>query len=653
MTLMDQSILLDLFAMFAVAIALIMAFTRLQIPIILAYVLTGLISGPDGLNWFNQEQIHTTAEIGVVLMMFSLGLEFSWNHLWAMRRQVFGLGSMQFSATLAVVWCASVFAGLTPMAAFIVGAAIALSSTAIVIQLLESQGWLGQARGQVSIAILLFQDLAVVPILIILSLLSSFEQLSGVYILSTAASATLGVMMFMLLGRIVLPKLFDEVALVKKHEVFVLTTLVVALLTGMLTKALGLSMALGALMAGMLLGESQYKHQIKADIRPFKDIFLGLFFISVGMMLELAVFWEHGWTILFVLVAVILIKLLIVLLLMKWTQKTWTQSFCVALCLAQVGELSFVVMGVAMDGQLLPEAMGQILIAVAVVSIALSVYAVPQAERWLVFLAGRQAVPEDTPCIPAVPKNEQPVILLGYGRVGQTIGRFLKMERLTFRALDLDPIRVKEAQSAGESVYFGHACHRAVLKKIGVQQARLVVITFNEVQVIPQILDVIKRLAPEIHVIVRTHDDSDMEALIQAGADQVIPEMLEGSLMLVSQVLFQSQVPLKKIMRQLATERQLHYKDLHHFFVSEENPMQHEGMNRLHAVQLIEDSYVVGLELHEVCFKQWKIEIQAIRRCGQETLHPPHNWTLEGGDVLLLIGSSHSLELAEAYIHIG
>lgn len=646
---MDHTHLLHSLFMLAIAIVSIAMFKRLGIPLILAYLFTGLVSGPAGFDWFNQEQIYLVAELGIVLLMFSLGLEFSWPKMWAMRKKVFGIGLGQVVLTWLAVWVLGAWFGLTATQALVIGVAVALSSSAIVLKLINEQNWLHQRHGEISTSVLLFQDLAVVPFLIILSLLEQHETLSWFFVMSTTLSATMAVAALMFLGHWILPWLFDEVARAKTHELFVLTTLGVALLTGVLTHELGFSMALGAFMAGMLLAESQYKAQIEADIRPFRDILLGVFFISIGMLLDVHLIADHFALILLMLLAVISLKVAIVLVLLKIVKESAQSMVASALCLAQMGEFSFVVLSLGSQYQLIPTEYAQLFIMVAVCSMALAPYLVQSAANIALKVSSKVVKKSQINQEINLPEKDV-VLLLGYGRVGQTIARFLKMENLSFVAIDLDPIRVREAQSAGEPVFFGDVQHRAILKQAGVRQARLVVITFNQKRGVESLITLVKRLAPRSHVMVRTEDDSQLELLEKAGAQQVIPEILEGSLMLVSQVLHQCNVPLSRIVKRTAAERRHRYKDLHHFFAASE--LTDEDAY-IHAVHLEDGSFITGLTLQELALKDWDVQIKAVRRAGEEIENPPHDLLLNAGDIILLLGKPHSVELAEHYMHIG
>ncbi|MBL6735147.1 MAG: cation:proton antiporter [Shewanellaceae bacterium] len=646
---MAENILLHSLFTLLIAIAASAVFHRLRLPVILAYVFTGLLSGPACFNWFDQQQMHWLAEFGVTLLMFSLGLEFSFAKVWSMRHQVFGVGMAQVALTWLVTCFFCALVGLSATTGLIVGAALSLSSTAIVLKILNQLGWLNRDHGRMTVSVLLFQDMAVVPFLVVISLLQKFDSLSWFYLLSTTASTTMALMMLLALARWLLPQILNEVAQVRSHELFVLSALGVVLVMSVMTQQLGLSMALGAFMGGMLLSESQYKSQLEADIRPFRDILLGVFFISIGMLIDLQVVASHAGTIVFALIGIMLFKLSLVLGVLRVIKVAWFDAIVTSLSLAQVGEFSFVILALAVQDELLPPVMNQILVIVAVLSMAVSAYILPHSYRIARFFAGKvpQHFPDENDLKPVL---NQGVLLLGYGRVGQTITRFLKMESIGYAALDLEPERVREAQSLGEPVFFGDARSHSILKKMGLKEAKLVVITFAPKRCVLEVMATIKRMAPAVDIVVRTQDDRDMTELEAAGAYQVVPEKLEGSLMLVSQILDHCSVPLKQIMRLLNRERQLHYPDLHHFF--DEDESEYEDI-KVHAISLADGSFMVGTRVQDLSLHQIEVQIKAICRAGEAIENPPQDWELAVGDVLLLIGQSHSLEQAENYLHLG
>ncbi|GIU21204.1 potassium transporter [Shewanella colwelliana] len=645
---MEHSFLIKILLMLVIAIVSIALFRRAGLPAILAYLVTGVISGPSLFNWFSQQQIHSVAELGVVLLMFSLGLEFSLPRLWAMRRTVFGLGSAQVFVTAVLTMCISLLIGLSLTESIVVGSAIALSSTAIVLKLLNERGWLRRRHGELSVSVLLFQDLAVVPLLILMPLLASNgETLTWSAIGLAMAEGVLAFVALMAFGKWALPKIFDEVARSRSNELFVLSTLVVALVTGAFTQWIGLSMALGAFMAGMLLGESQYKRQLEADIRPFRDLLMGLFFISIGMLLDFSLVITFWWQVLLLVVAVIIAKALIVYGLLRAAKESFRTSVSSAISLAQVGEFSFVVLALAVNYELLDINLSTKLVMVAVLSMAVAPWLVKNSvdiARRLHGVKPQQAEYEE---IPTVDHGNELVLILGYGRVGQTIARFMKTEAIPYLVLDLDPKRVSEARRAGEPVYFGDVAKRSILKQAQIKEAKLIVLTFSSSRVLGEVLPLCRQLAPDANILVRTRDDEGMEELEQAGASQVIPESLEGSLMLVSQVLFQCGVPLSRILKRLEYERRNHYQYLHGFFSGEETDFT---LELLHAVALPKGAHVVGQTLGGIPWEKLRVEIRAVRRAGAEVESPELNWQIRPGDILIILGKPRRIEKAEHYL---
>ncbi|MDV2962749.1 monovalent cation:proton antiporter-2 (CPA2) family protein [Shewanella algae] len=645
---MEHGFFIQILLMLVIAIAAIALLRRIGLPAILAYLLTGVISGPSGFNWFSQHQMQSVAELGVVLLMFTLGLEFSVPRLWAMRRTVFGLGSAQVVLTTLLAMGAGLLFISDVTQALVIGSVTALSSTAIVLKLLNDKGWLKRRHGELSVSVLLFQDLAVVPLLILLPLLADGSEPLTVQQLGAAlGKGILAFIVLMAFGKWALPKLFDEVARSRSNELFVLSTLVVALLTGAFTQWLGLSMALGAFMAGMLLGESQYRRQLEADIRPFRDLLMGLFFISIGMLLDFSLVLAYWWQILLLLLAVIVGKTAIVFALLRLAKEPFRVAMSTGLSLAQVGEFSFVVLALAVSYQLLAPSVSNTLVMVAVLSMALAPALVRHSIDIARLLQGLKPRPEPAENLPPLDPQQDLVLLLGYGRVGQTIGRFLKAEAIPFIALDRDPSRVAEARRAGEPVYFGDACKRSLLKQANVRHAKSIVLTFCEQPQLEEALVLCRQLAPEARIMVRTRDDSELEQLEQAGASQVIPETLEGSLMLVSQVLYQSGVPLSRILKRLESERRNHYQYLHGFFSGEEVDF---SLELLHAVALPRGASAVGKFSAEIPWQQLRVELRAVRRGGREYEPPDEDWQFRAGDTLLIRGKPRRVEKAEVIL---
>ncbi|WP_051202132.1 monovalent cation:proton antiporter family protein [Ferrimonas senticii] len=625
------------------AIVALLLCRRLALPSILGWLVIGVAAGPQWLAWLNNDQIHLVAETGIVFLMFSLGLEFSLPRLWAMRSRVFGLGSLQVLVTGGLAAAVAFLLGIDLRAAIVVGAAIALSSTAIVLKQLDELGWLNRRHGELSVSILLFQDLAVIPLLIVIPMLGSDTQGAALLWELTLAVLKGGAVFALLLwaGGYLLPRLFDQVATSRSEELFLLTTLVVALATGYLTLAVGLSMALGAFLAGMLLGESQYRQQLEADIRPFRDLLMGVFFVSVGMRLDFATVAEFGGLLLLLLPALLLFKAAVIAALAKATGEKSKDAIATGLCLAQIGEFSFILIGMALQWQVIDSDIGNVLVVSGVISMCLTPALVNNsivlAKRLLGGGARGTNVDQLAPPLPL----QDHVLLLGYGRVGQTIARFLRNDGTAFVALDLDPVRVREAQAGGEPIHFGDARRSDILRHAGIGDAKMVVITFDNRRTVFNLLDCIKQENPTVPIIVRTRDDTTLEALESAGADQVIPESLEGSLMMVSQVLYRLGVPLPNILKRLERVRRRHYRTLHGFYAGEQG-----NRENLHWVKLPAKAWAVGKSLKQVSLDHWQVSIEGAKR-GDRRISATPELCLKPGDMLLLQGASSKLERAE------
>jgi CPA2 family monovalent cation:H+ antiporter-2 len=424
---------------------------------------------------------------------------------------------------------------------------------------------------------------------------------------------------------------------------------VVALVTGAFTQWLGLSMALGAFIAGMLLGESQYRRQLEADIRPFRDLLMGLFFISIGMLLDFNLVMQFWWQILLLLVTVVLTKAGIIYGLLKVVGEPFKVAMSTAISLAQVGEFSFVILALAVNYHLLENQVSTVLVMVAVLSMSIAPWLVRNSQKIAKKMQGNHLPSTaENPSVALPPSDSQDVVLIiGYGRVGQTIARFLKTEAVPYVVLDFDPTRVTEARAAGEPVFFGDGCKLGILKQIGIRQANMVVLTFCEPRQSEECLALCRKLSPDAKILVRTRDDSDLTELKEAGATQVIPETLEGSLMLVSQVLYQCGVPLARILKRLESERRNHYQYLHGFFSGTETDFT---LNQLHAVTLTARANAVGKRQADIPWASLEVELRAIRRKGAEFDPPPEDWQLRKNDILLLVGKTHQIEKAEEYL---
>ncbi|GHG06640.1 monovalent cation:proton antiporter family protein [Thalassotalea marina] len=650
---------LEIVAILTSAVFIVWLFRKLHLPAILAYLVAGVLVGEHGFG-FTQENVDYEhfAELGIVFLLFTLGLEFSLPKLMAMRHLVLSVGSLQVAISLLFFTLVAMLLGQSFSSALVIGGILALSSTAIVIRQLSESGAMKRKSGQISVAILLFQDVAVVPLLIIIPMLAPATEGSMASALLVAlVKGVFVVGILMSVGKWILPRIFNLVAQVRTDELFVLTTLLVTLVASALTQWFGLSMALGAFLAGMMLGESQYKHQLEADIRPYRDILLGLFFITVGMKLDLNVVFSSPIVMFTLLAGFMLVKVLVIKMLAVKAGELAKDGWASGIMLAQMGEFGFVLIALATQLNVLPSDIASILLGAGILSMAITPYMVEHARDWGKWLSNEKQV--DIQGLDELPTNvelNEHVIICGFGRIGQTVSRFLKQENIDFVAIDIDPLRTTKAREAGENVLFGSSRKTELLEAAKLHKAKLVVIAFGEDKQSIEVIQKVRSLSPNVPILVRTRNDDQLESLQNAGADQVVPESLEGSLMLVSQVLSLTGVPFSRIMRRVQKERKSHYSHLHGFFQGEHTDMSPEGIERIefaNAINLTDDSYAVGRSLRSLNLVARRVVIVALRRNGNESEEPDENTILQAQDTLVIRGKPRRVERVERYMHEG
>ena len=634
-------------AVFAVAL-----FRSLRLPPLLAYLLVGMVAGPHALGWISDtEETRYLAEFGVVFLMFSIGLEFSLPQLKAMRGVVFGLGGAQVMVTLGLVVAAAMLLGLSWQAGVALGGVLALSSTAIVSKMMAERLELQSRHGRLVIGVLLFQDLAVVPLMILIPALAA----SGGDLTEAVGAAFLKALVLLIgllyFGQRLMRRWFHWVARRKSPELFMLNVLLVTLGLAYLTGLAGLSLALGAFLAGMLISETEYRYQVEADIQPFRDVLLGLFFVTVGMLLDMTVVAANlGWVVLSLLILV-LGKGAIVTLLSRLFGHDSSVSLRTGLFLAQAGEFGFVLMALANGGGLVPPQVAQIVLAAMLLSMVVAPFLLQHSAAIVTRLCRNDWNYRALELHEIVVKSagkEGHVIVCGYGRSGQNLSRFLELEEIPFFALDLDPQRVRAAAAAGENVVYGDASRREVLMAAGLQRARAVVISYADTASALKVLHQVHELRPDVPVVVRTLDDSDLERLQQAGAAEVVPEVLEGSLMLASHALMLLGVPLSHVLRRIREVREQRYGLFRGVFRSDaEGSLEEHEQPRLSSVSLGEHAVSIGKTLAELELGSLLVEVTAIRRRGIRGVEPSPEMKLMAGDVVVLLGGAENLALAE------
>ena len=648
----------NLLIILASSLVVIALFRRLRLPPVLGYLCVGLLVGPTALDWVNDsEDLPDLAELGVVFLLFSLGLEFSLSKMLALRRVVFGLGSVQVLCTGSVLGALLVAFGMPWVAALMLGAGLALSSTAIVSKELSSLGEIFSSHGQNAIGVLLFQDVVAVLLLTLVPVFAGSSDLAWYWALPSTLAKTLVLFVGLLLAsRWLLPRLFHEVAASHSAELFVLLALVIVLLTAWLTHLLGLSPALGAFLAGMLLGESHYRHQIEADIRPFRDILLGLFFVSIGMLIDLQLFTSHALLILGLTLALMLIKGGVVAAVLIIRGRDGETAWRSGLALAQGGEFCFAMMAQMQQSKLMPGEISGLLLAATFCSMLLTPLLLRAAPRLAAALhrkPNQEAQLEHISALNAELAGH--VVICGYGRVGQSIGRFLRREQQRFLALDDDPVRVQEAAAGESCVHYGDSRRGELLSAVGLERARLLVIAVDKTDIALAVLKAARHLNSQVPILVRTRDDSQLAELKAAGASEVVPELLESSLMLASHALIMLGVPEQQVQSKVDEVRHNRYRLLHGFYHgAQSNLLDNRGQPKvlMHAVKLDIDAYACQRPLKDLGLEPLGVDVQGLQREGQEQALDT-NPLLQPGDTVLMSGPLAAIEAAEARLQGG
>ena len=568
-----------------------------------------------------------------------------------MWRVVFGLGAAQVVLTLLIVLLAGFAMGLDWRAGLALGGALAMSSTAIVSKMLSERLELTTEHGRQVIGVLLFQDLAVVPLLIIVPALAEGSDIA--YALGIAALKAVAVLALLLFfGQRLMRAWFHLVARRKSSELFVLNVLLITLGLAYLTQLAGLSLALGAFLAGMLISETEYRYQVEDDIKPFRDVLLGLFFVTVGMLLDVGRVLENWLAVGGLLVALVLLKIMLIAGLSRVFGSQPGIALRTAFCLAQAGEFGFVLLWQAGGLRLLDAEILQIVLAAMLLSMLAAPFIIERAEHLALHFSGAEWMNRATQLHHIAVQtlaDDRHVIICGYGRSGQNLARILERENIPFVALDLDPQRVREAAAAGDNVVYGDAGRREVLIAAGLMRAKALVVAESNVLLALKILSHVQEARPDLSVLVRTHDDADLEQLKDAGATEVVAEIMEGSLMLASHALLLLGVPLNRVLKRIRQTRERRYRLFHGLFrgMADESEGGEKQQPRLRSVAIAAGAAALGKTLGEINLAKHAVEVTAVRRRNIRGLDPLPETRLEAGDVVVLLGTEDNLAAAE------
>ena len=652
---MDYSFLNEILILLTAAVAVVVLFLRFNLPSILGYLTVGILMGPYGLGLVTDaEHTHVLAEFGVVFLLFTIGLEFSLPLLIRMKGAVLGIGGSQVLFSTAITTAAAMLIGLPLESAIILGGIVTMSSTALVTKQLTEQVELHTRHGRNAVGVLLFQDIMVIPFLIYVSGLTATTDASALSLITAMIKGLLALVVILAVGHWALRPLFRVIAKHRSTELFTLTALLVTLAAAWSTQQMGMSLALGAFIAGMMMGETEFRHQLEAEIRPFRDILLGLFFITIGMLLNVKLLPDVWFWVLLLLAALVLFKLVLVTLIGKLSGWDDAVSWRTGMVLAHGGEFGFAILALALNSNVMDKEYGQVILAALIISMALAPVLIRYNKRLVDAL-----IPEATKQSALVIKDDiveiahdlsDHIIICGYGRVGQNIARFIEEENISYIAMDTDPILVQNAIKAKEPVSYGDSANLELIKAAGLDNAAAIVISLNNADTSLKIISRVRELNTEIPILVRTPDDSMLETLLAAGATEVVPETMEASLTLSSHLLMSLDFPVARVAQLIRKVRQERYSLLHHLFPGEESmsAILDDHTEQLRAVDIEKNTWAVNRRIDELGLQKINIVITSIERGEEHIVDPEQFEVIAAHDTLVLFGSPTHLDEAEA-----
>lgn len=655
--------LLQILILLAASVCVVAAVRKLALPAILGYLAVGMLLGPHALALAaGNETTQLLADFGVVFLVFTLGLEFSLPRLVAMRWEVLGVGGAQVLITTGIVAAvASLLFHVAPAVAVVLGGAVAMSSTAIIITQLTEQSENNRSHGRIAVAICLFQDLSFPLLLALVSALSEGGRAaSAADILSAIGIAALALLLVLAAGRWLLRPLFLMIASVRSAELFSLAVLLAVLASAWATRAAGLSLALGAFLAGMMLAETEFRHQVEATIRSYREVLLGLFFITVGMLLDVGLLLRDLPVVMAILIGMLLLKAAVVAVVAQPATKSWFKSLRTGVVVAQGGEFGFALLILVLRRELLDPSIVQPLLAATVLSMGLSPLIISHNRRITRMILRESGSPHTEAMrqerITLAVADREHVVICGFGRVGQNIARVLEQNGFEYIALDVDPYRIRVGRQAGDPVVYGDAGEIKVLENVGVVRASVVVITFANPEVALRILRSVRELRPTVPILVRTQDDTKLKELQAAGATEVVPETFEASLMLLSHLLLLVKLPVGQVIRTVNDIRSHRYSMLRQYFRAagaEHLDESHAFREELHSVILPPQAWAVGRSITDLAERGSQATVNAVRRDGIVGREPSLDTVFKEGDVVVVYGTPEAVEHAETLLLMG
>jgi len=646
---MDHSILDTVLSLLILSVGAVAIFRLFNLPPILGYLLVGAITGEYALGWLHHDHtLELMGEIGVVFLLFAIGLEFSVKQLIAMRTTVLGLGGLQVILSTAAAASILHYFGMSWEGAVVAGGAAALSSTAIVVKQLTEQSELNLSHGRMALGILLFQDIAVVPFLVIIPLLSSDGgegiQQNSEFWLAFLKGAGIFISMI-LIGHFALRRIFHFIASTKSEELFNITVLLIALMAAWVTESVGLSLALGAFIAGIMLNGSEYRHQIEVEIRPYRDILMGIFFITVGTRLDIGTLPDIWLNVLLLVLGLTVGKAILIATLSRLFEGDNGIALRTGLVLSQGGEFGFALLALALSGNLLSGEESQAILTAIVISMAVAPLLIKYNGRITRFFvkndtALKERYQKAHDFSVAVKEVKDHVIICGYRQIGQNLARFLREQGIEYIALELDPKIIKEAWEAGDKIYYGDATHAEILIAAGLYRARLVVITTANMETNEKIIQTARKKKQDIQILVRTRSDHHMDKLTALGATHVIPENLETTMSFVQMSLESLNVDSEEVIR--VTERVRHnkYESLRNYFQGGKpnQPIDQDKKTSTTLFTLIlqKGDYATQHKINDLYLARFNAKIKGLRRGQFYGDNPSSDTRLKSGDALII-----------------
>ena len=647
----------DVLILLALSIVGVLLFRRVNIPGVLGYLLVGMFAGEHVFGWLHHSgALEQIAEIGVVFLLFTIGLEVSIPRLIAMRNIVFRIGVVQVVVSTLSTIAVGLYFGLTWQASFAVGGALAMSSTAIVTKLLTQQYELRLPHGDISLGVLLLQDLAVVPFLVLIPIFA--DPAGGSLLLPIGLALAKGAFAFALIyygGQYLVRPAVRFVSATHSRELFTMSVLLVALLAAWLTSKLGLSLAMGAFLAGMMLAETEFQHHVENEIRPFRDVLLGLFFIIVGAEFDWRIFVDESFEVIVMTVGLVAGKGIAVVLITRLAGFGRGVAIRAGILLGQGSEFGFALLAVAITSGLTSLELSQPIIAAIILSMVISPMLIRHNEA-----IARRFAPEyaasldeaDMSIGEAYRDFSGHVVLCGFGRTGQTLAHFLERRGIPFVALELSGEIVTEAREAGEPVYLGDAAKVETLRLTGVANAMALVVTFADPKPAEHIAHMANEIAPDVPTIVRARNDLHLEQLLEAGADEVIPDTVESSMMLARHTLSAVGESRGSILELLEEARRDNYATIRAYFHKPDSGAGSSGKLYLRSVEIQDNYYAQGRSIGSLdCLR--KVRLVDLRRGQSSIEEPASNTELRSGDVLVIEGGPDEIQAAEIEIMAG